>query len=286
MAEGPSRRGLLAALGGLPLAAGRMQDPAPPANAQEPPFVLAQKALGSMACGPCAFYNSLKNAGGKHRAAADGLEGRDDVERVGSLIRRYGLQPSEVYRLARKRYDREQGTAPLDLEALTGDFLREAELPRWTGTWLDRQPQEERIDQLMRVRALFEAAPAPPIIELRSFRAEVEGMRVPLWEGLFGHFLSVLRVEPWTTDPRPSGFLMHCADSATGKVIPVFAAIESFRPYTATRGFTVNGQDEEQWRWVKDSPYLVVAAPDLRLRTHRAKWYERSVVAMTWALIG
>ncbi len=248
------------------------------------PVVFKQGPIGSMACGPCSLYNALVAGGPRHRAAARALPGSSHEEKVRALIAGYGSVPSEVYHGKRSRYDAKRGTTSGDLVALANDYLSQQGAPAVEGRWLNRLEDETQDEQLRRVHRAFDSAALPPVIEVRSFHADVKEKGDPLWEGLFGHFLVVRAVDPLPESEAASGFLMHCADSYTGRMIPVFASIERFRPYTATNGFTVDEKGKEQWRWARNSPYLLLTAPDLSLRTQRADWYERSFMALTWGL--
>lgn len=251
---------------------------------EAPPVVFRQAPIGSMACGPCSLYNALVAGGPLHQAAANALPGANHEERIRSLIADYGQGPSQVYRGKRNRYDANRGMPPGDLVVMANDYLGQEGAPAVEGRWLKRLEGETQDEQLRRIHTAFATATLPPVIEVRSFHADIKKRGDPLWEGLFGHYLVVRSVDPLPENVDPSGFLMRCADSYTGRIIPVFASIERFRPYTATDGFTVNEKGEEKWHWAPNSPYLLLTAPDLSLRTQRADWFERSFMALTWGL--
>ena len=248
------------------------------------PIVFKQGPIGSMACGPCSLYNALVAGSPAHQRAANALPGATHEEKIRSFIADYGPGPSKVYRGKRKLYDEKRGTPSGDLVAMANDFLAGDGTPAVEGRWLKRLEDESQDAQLRRIHSAFANATLPPVIEVRSFHADIKKRGDPLWEGLFGHYLVVRSVDPLPPNEAASGFLMRCADSYTGRIIPVFASIERFRPYTATDGFTVDDKGKEQWRWASNSPYLLLTAPDLSLRTQRADWFERSFMALTWGL--
>lgn len=262
--------------------------PASGANAAaffgEQPPVFKQAAIGSMACGPCSLYNSLVAGGAEHRAVARALSGATAEEKIHSLITRFGSAASVVYPNHRTRYEEDLGTTTADLVAIANDLLFSEGAQAVEGRWLKRLEGESQDEQLRRIHRAFSSATLPPIIEVRSFVADVKERGDPLWEGLFGHFLVVRSVDPLPDDGQASGFLMHCADSSSGRIIPVFASIERYRPFTATDGFTVDQKGKEHWHWAPNSPFMLLTAPDLSLRTQRGAWYERTIMAMTWGL--
>ncbi|MEM8713574.1 MAG: hypothetical protein AAGG01_21735, partial [Planctomycetota bacterium] len=196
--------------------------------------VVAQGPIGDMACGPCSLYNALLAGGPEYRAAAEAIEGGSHLNRVRTLIETVGSAPSEVFSAPRLRYDEEKGECSEDFEAMANDLLKRADLPRGEGVRLIRGAEEDRTDFLRRVHAELVASASPPVLEIRSFVADAKPSGRSLWDGTGGHYLTVVDVDPIPQDERVSGFLMRCADSWTGRIIPVFAAVERYRGFTST----------------------------------------------------
>lgn len=251
------------------------------ASPEDEPQVVGQSSIGAMACGPCALYNALANGSGRQRRALRKLSGKTDEERIRYLIERYGGSPSVAYEGKRALYTEDGGMADEDLAPFASPFLEDASLPAASGQLLNRREGERLEAHLRRVHEALSAKEGlRPLIAIRSFGAETSGDR-PLWNGLFGHWLCVLSVSE-LRDDEPTGFLLECADSGTGRVIPVFCHTEQHRNFTATLGFDVDEAGKEVWKWQSDRPYLLVTAPDLNLRTSNQDWYERTIVTLRY----
>ena len=100
---------------------------------------------------------------------------------------------------------------------------------------------------------------------------------------LYAHWLALIAVEPATLPPRASGFSCRFADSFTGRVIPGFAYAEFYRPFNATRGFSLKADGTKDWHWLSGHPYVLLNVPDLPLTIQTRPWHERTLVALTYA---
>ncbi len=248
--------------------------------------VAGQASIGNMACGPCALYNGLLAGDARHIAAAHSLQGHDHTERISSLIEEYGESPSVIFGPKRPRYHPVHGTYSADLLALGNDFRWSHALPPATGIMLDRRSEETRDHHLRRVHSILSQSTSPPLVEMRSFVADQKPSGEALWDGINGHLMAVVSVDPIPSTGPVSGFQIHCADSYTGRVVPVFVAVERFRAYRSTKSFTLDKNGKEVWTWHSElSPYLVLTVPDLSLATSDADWNERTYVALTWVMV-
>ena len=125
----------------------------------------------------------------------------------------------------------------------------------------------------------------PPIVEVRAFCADPKGGSGQSWTNLFAHWLALIEVDPAGLDAKASGFACRFADSFTGRVINGFAYAERFRPFQATRGFTMRADGVKDWHWISGHPYVLLNIPDVPLDIEGRPWHERSVVALTYAVL-
>ena len=284
-AAGLSRRRFLGWLG---LAGAGVAAPAQAANpggGAWPPEVVQQRA-GTGACGPCALGNALLNGDEATRRAFRRLPGATAQDRVDALIARFGAKPSETYGPRRARFVNDAGIATGDMPFLANDFLGAAGLPAVSGSWLDQQAGEDGQAQLRRFHGLCRSGLAsgfPPVVEVRAFSADATGFK-PSWVNLYAHWMALVSVQPEALPPGAGGFSCQFADSVTGRVLPAFAYVETFRPFMATRGFSLRADGGKDWHWLTGHPYILLNLPDLPLAVQSRPWHERTVVAFTYLL--
>ncbi len=248
------------------------------------PEVIEQK-LGEGSCGPCALSNALLNGDAECRRAFGKLPGATSAQRVDALIAQYGSKPSETYGRGRGRFVTGLGLTNEDMPFLANDFLAGAGLPKVRGDWLDQTPGEDERAHLRRVHGLFTTALArglPPVMEVRAFCADPAGAPKAPWINLYAHWLTLLSVEPPELPSKASGFFCRFADSFTGRAVSAFAYAERFRPFRATRGFSMNRDGTKDWHWLEGHPYVLLNLPDVPLNVEGRPWHERVVVALTY----
>ena len=151
---------------------------------------------------------------------------------------------------------------------LANDFLGAAGLPAVSGSWLDQQAGEDGQAQLRRFHGLCRSGLAsgfPPVVEVRAFSADATGFK-PSWVNLYAHWMALLSVQPEELPPGASGFSCQFADSVTGRVVPAFAYAETFRPFMATRGFSLRADGGKDWHWLIGHPYILLNLPICRWR--------------------
>jgi hypothetical protein len=282
-AAGFSRRKFLAWLGLS--GAGAISSGAATASASPSPEVILQKDQEG-ACGPCALANALLNGDAAGRHAFHTLPGANSADRVETLISRYGTRPSETYGNRRGRFVFGAGLTCEDMPFLANDVLGAAGLPRVRGDWLDQVPNEDERAHLQRVHGLFKASLGkglPPVVEVRAFSADPSSSK-PAWINVYAHWLALIGIEPLELPPKSSGFSCRFADSFTGRVIPGFAYAERFRPFMATRGFSLRPNGDKDWHWLSGHPYVLLDLPDVPLDVESRPWHDRTVVAFTYMI--
>ncbi len=278
-----SRRKFLAWLGLSGAGTLSGQTPAAAAATTSTAAVIEQAGNGG-ACGPCALANALLNGDAACRHAFNSLPGSNPAQRVDALIRQYGSKPSETYGSRRGRFVYGAGLTCEDMPFLANDVLAAANLARVRGDWLDQTPNEDERAHLQRVHGMFKAALArglPPVVEVRAFCANSNASK-PAWLNVYAHWLALIGLEPLELPPKSSGFSCRFADSFTGRVIPGFASAERFRPFMATRGFSLQVNGDKDWHWLSGHPYVLISLPDVPLDLEGRPWQERSVVALTY----
>jgi hypothetical protein len=239
------------------------------------------------ACGPCALGNALLNGDAAGRRAFRALPGTDSGQRVETLISRYGAKPSETYGSKRGRFLYGAGLTCEDMPFLANDMLTASGLPPVHGNWLDQVGDEDERAHLQRLHGLFKSSLArglPPVVEVRAFAAVPGASKPSSWVNVYAHWLALIGIEPAELPAKSSGFTCRFADSFTGRVIPGFAYAERFRPFMATRGFSLRPNGEQDWHWLSGHPYVLVALPDVPLAAESRPSSERVVVAFTYMI--
>lgn len=255
------------------------------AAANVPPEVINQRTVGNMACGPCALANALVHGDAGGRRAFASLDGSTSLERVETIIREFGGKPSEWYHGQRTRYSETDGTLPEDMSLLVNDLLSSLKLPGVSAQWLNVHEGENGRAHLRRLHGLFSGALAaglPALVEVRSYGADTAAPGGPVWNGLRGHWMPVIGMEPAVLPPQATGFVCRFADSVSGTVIDAYAYAELHRPFTATHGFKLNEDGTRKWEWITGYPYILLQAPDLGLNTQTRLWHERTYLSMNY----
>ncbi len=251
------------------------------------PEVISQKTFGDMACGPCALANALVHGDADCRRAFARLEGYDALERVGTIIQRFGTKPSETYHGRRARYEKTGGLTSEDMPFFANDLLSALDLAAVEGRWLNVNAGESGRAHLRRIHGLFSdalAAGMPAVVEVRSFGANTAAEGGAVWNGLQGHWMPVVGLEPATLPEVATGYVCRFANSATGTVIQGYAYAELYRPFTATHGFKLKEDGTQKWEWITGYPYILLQAPELGLDTQKRPWHERTYMSLSYAV--
>ena len=226
--------------------------------------MISQQTVGNMACGPCALANALTHGDTAGRRAFASVAGGTPLERVGTIIRQFSDKPSEKHHGKQPRYSVADGTTTEDMPLLTNDLLRSLKLAEVNAEWLNVREGEAGRMHLHRLHGLFSnslAAGFPAIVEVRSFGANTSAPKGAVWDGLLGHWMPVVGLEPAILPTRAMGFVCRFADSMSGTVIDGYAHAELHRPFTATHGFTLNADGTKEWNWITGYPYIQIQAP-------------------------
>jgi hypothetical protein len=181
------------------------QAPAPAAQA------INQRALSGNACGPAALLNACRFGSATWSVLPAALEAADDRAQLTSLIRRYGVRPSQ-HLPNRPRWSR-HGINIADLTDLANEFSADASSgrkpPPLRHEILVLREGESPALLLRRCHRLLHDSLQrgfPPVLSIRSHRLGAEG-----WKPLDAHFVTILAV-PRKLERGADRFVFRCVD--------------------------------------------------------------------------
>jgi hypothetical protein len=181
------------------------QAPAPAAQA------INQRALSGNACGPAALLNACRFGSATWSVLPAALEAADDRAQLTSLIRRYGVRPSQ-HLPNRPRWSR-HGINIADLTDLANEFAADASSgrkpPPLRHEILVLREGESPALLLRRCHRLLHDSLQrgfPPVLSIRSHRLGAEG-----WKPLDAHFVTILAV-PRKLERGADRFVFRCVD--------------------------------------------------------------------------
>lgn len=241
--------------------------------------VVSQSSLGENACGPCAIVNALQKSTGLYQDGLRYAGGQNAMEISKSLIERFSKMPSQSYP-GEMVYDPKRGITWRDMEFCMSSLFAHRKDAMLKGGYLDRQKDELLSDHVRRVHKLLAnslKAGLPVVTSLRSFAPAQQQDGKHEWVGLHGHFVTIVSVQDQMTDSE-LGFRFEYADSFTGNNHVGYAYADEARNFTAAKG------DAVKWEWLNDRPFLLVAAPSLRLGTQKQPWYLRTIITLNHAV--
>lgn len=243
--------------------------------------ILSQNKMGKMACGPCAFVNSLAQSGDEASLAL--FKGSTLLEKAQDFAKRFGGKQSVVYRDHRTAYSDKNGTADQDLLAMINQLRVENGSPKLTGEYLLKHKEQSSGEFSQRVRLKIEKSIAtgfPPLVSVKSVKAERGDDGKYKWNGIAGHWLCVLAIEQVDEDVS----VLRLADSLSGKVVTALLFTSNPRNCVVPMTFEIDDKGKEKWDWVKGDRCLYVSSPSLPLGTQRAKWHERTYIAARYLI--
>ncbi|PQO33438.1 hypothetical protein C5Y96_11380 [Blastopirellula marina] len=250
------------------------------ANAQ----VIGQAEIGPNGCGPCAVVNSLSMA--KNAKVLALLEGDSLQDQAQSFINDFGDGESIPYGARRAAYTKENGVADVDLLQMLQKIWPQNQTPSVSGTYLNREDDESPEEFVKRCHALMSASidrGFHPLLSVRAMAAEHNKKDDKYeWNSKGGHWIAIHAVGEVTSDQR--GFTFSFSDSLSGKICTGYLYIDLERPAVVPLDFTADDKGTEKWNWVSNSKTLTLIAPDMPLGTKRAKWHERTFIAVRYLI--
>jgi hypothetical protein len=210
---GPLWLVLWATSAALPLAAAPLLREAPNPSAAP----VNQLAVSGNACGPAALLAALRFGDANWQRAATAVAGGTDRDRLLTIIRTWGLRPSNSL-AGRKRWSR-HGVNVDDLCDIANEMTRSELLPLLKREVLLSQPGESPQKLLARVHGRLTSSlrrGLPPIISIRRIVQRAENDRTPSWEVLQGHYVTVVGV-PAKLEKAATAFSLTYVDPWGGK---------------------------------------------------------------------
>lgn len=245
----------------------------------DPAAVLDQMAVSKIGCGPTAILHSLRFGNDARRAAFDAVPG-DGAEKIKLIMDVHARKPSGEYQKGERL--RGDGIACRDLTDMMNEVLAEAKLPAVEGIFLNREKHETPEALLRRVHGRMARsleAGVPVIVSLRTFAAQPDRKKADgySWHGLHGHYIVVTRI-PRELSEFDRGFPFTYLNSDPGKMESGYIYAETVRGFCAIRG------NDEDFEWLEDSPFLLITAPKLKMKTQNQPWWARTTITLNFGL--
>ena len=168
------------------------------ATSAAPPDVapVDQLLVSGNACGPAALLNAYRFGAPEWRRALVDIRGETDRGRLNTVIRTWGLRPSESLS-DRARWSR-HGINPDDLYAVANEINRHAGLPELRCEVLLARPGESPRQLLGRAHQRLGKSLAngfPPVVSIRRLALRQEPGKPPEWVVVQGHFVTLTGIQ-------------------------------------------------------------------------------------------
>ncbi len=186
------------------------------------PTLIAQTAANQLvvsgnACGPTALLNAFRFGKADWQVPSNSLKGETDKERIYTIIREYGMRPSNHLK-GRPRWSR-KGLNLADLCDIGNEMTRGTFLPPLTTEIAFLKPGETQAKLLKRIHQHLATSIAkgfPPLISLRRYALRTKGEQAAQWTILDAHFVTLIAV-PTKLENAANGFAVTYLDPWGGK---------------------------------------------------------------------
>ena len=192
----------------LSTAAGREMRVAPNASAAP----VNQLSVAGNACGPAALLNAFRFGGDNWRRASDAITGKNDRERVLTVIREIGMRPSK-HMQGRARWSR-RGVSVADMCDMANEMCAGKYLPFVVDEVFFLKPGETSAKLLKRVHQRLDKSLAkglPPVLSIRR-----HALRGGQWVVIDAHFVTITGVSR-KLEKNESSFPVQYIDPWGGK---------------------------------------------------------------------
>lgn len=243
--------------------------------------LIVQDKVGRNTCGACALVHSLTKA--KNISALNKLEGQNSIEKAKGFIKRLDSLTSPVYNNLKPIYQPNSGIADIDLLIQINKLLIEASKPEVKGKFIQRAEESPKDFVKQTHKTLTDSIKNGfhPLLSIRAMAAEYsEKNKKFLWNSKGGHWVAVHKIGPLSK----LGFTITFSDSLTGEMKEGYINAELHRGAAVPMNFTVDEQGKEQWEWVSNEKTLQLTSPEMPLGTKRAKWHERTFIAIRYLI--
>ena len=245
--------------------------------------ILDQSPVGSMACGPCAFVNSLYAS--KATQSISALRGDSILDKAYSFIESYGSAKSIPFGEDRTAYSTDHGVCDVDLHAMIKAFAEDNQLPVPDGDFIVRLENESSDMFLGRIQELLTNSidnGFHPLICVFDIVAEYnESREKHVWNTKGGHWIAIHSVGEPGKDSL--GFTIEFSDSGTGELKTGVAFLDP-RKAVAPLTYSVNKNRRVEYDWISNTKTLSLLAPGMPMRTKSAKFHQRTFIAIRYLI--
>lgn len=171
-----------------------------------------QLVVAGNACGPAALLNAFRFGNEDWRRASDAITGKNDRERILTVIREIGMRPSK-HVPGHARWSR-RGVNVADLCDMANEMVSGKFLPMVVNEVFFLKPGENSDKLLKRVHQRLEKSLAkglPPVLSLRR-----HALRGGQWVVIDAHFVTVTSV-PRKLEKAACSFPVHYIDPWGGR---------------------------------------------------------------------
>ncbi len=154
-----------------------------------------QLTVAGNACGPAALLNSFRFGNAGWRQVSGEIAGKNDRERVLTVIREIGMRPSNSVP-GRPRWSR-RGVNVADLRDMANEITAAYWLPQVREDMCYLKPRETPEKLLVRVHSRLQTSLAkglPPVLSLRRHALRVQSGRAAQWATIDAHFITIIAV--------------------------------------------------------------------------------------------
>ncbi len=193
---------------------------APPLReAPNPGAVPANQLLVSgNACGPAALLNAFRFGNENWQRASNAISGKNDRERIFTIIREIGMRPSKQMP-GRPRWSR-RGVGLSDLRDMANEMTANLYLPQLNEEVFFSDGRESPEKLLRRVHGRLETSLAkgfPPVLSLRRHVLRPQPGSAPQWLVIDAHFVTLTAI-PRKLGKNARGFSVSYIDPWGGKL--------------------------------------------------------------------
>lgn len=154
-----------------------------------------QLTVAGNACGPAALLNAFRFGNADWQRASNAITGKNDRERVLTVIREIGMRPSASVP-GRPRWSR-RGVNVADLRDMANEMTSGHWLPQVSEEICyikSRETSEELLGRFHRRLQTSLAKGLPPILSLRRHALRVQSGQAAQWTSIDAHFITVITV--------------------------------------------------------------------------------------------
>jgi len=154
-----------------------------------------QLAVAGNACGPAALLNAFRFGNEDWQRASDAVTGKNDSERIFTIIREIGMRPSK-HLPGRPRWSR-RGVGVADLRDMANEMTMGHHLPQISEEMLFLKPRETPEKLLRRTHQRLQTSLAkglPPILSIRRLALRSERGHDAQWTTIDAHFVTLTAV--------------------------------------------------------------------------------------------